>query len=52
VKFITKENLMNNTSNLCVSSYEQHFDGLPLHTELVKQYQVEDDDLKHLLLSP
>ncbi len=52
VKFITKEKLMNNTSNLCVSSYEQHFDGVPLHTELVKQYQVEDDDLKHLLLSP
>jgi hypothetical protein len=52
VKFITKEKLMNNTSNLCVSSYEQHFDGVPLHTELVNQYQVEDDDLKHLLLSP
>ena len=31
----------------CVSTYQEHYDGLPLHSELVKQYQVDDDDLKH-----
>lgn len=36
---------------LCVSAYEQYYDSAPLHEELVKQYQVDHDELKHLLLS-
>ena len=41
-----------NSAKLSVSSYEEYYDGVPLHPELVRQYQVADDDLKHLLLSP
>jgi hypothetical protein len=52
VKFIEKETLLESSSKLAVSSYEEYYDGVPMHPELVKQYQVEDCDLKHLLLSP
>jgi hypothetical protein len=50
-KRITKERLMGNSNRLCVSQYEEHF-GIQLHPLLIEQYQVVDDDLKHLLLSP
>jgi hypothetical protein len=34
------------------SAYQQYFDDVSLNEELVKQYQLDDDDLKLLLLSP
>ena len=51
VKFIEKNQLLINSSKLCMSAYEQYYHCVSLHKELVKQYQVDDDDLKHLLLS-
>ena len=35
-----------------MSAYEQYYEGISLHKEILKQYQVDEDDLKHLLLSP
>ncbi len=52
VEIIEKQQLLINSANLSVSSYKEYYDGFPLHLELVRQYQVDDDDLKHLLLSP
>jgi hypothetical protein len=52
VEMIEKQQLQINWSKLRVSSYEKYYDGVPLHPEFIKQYQVDDDDLKHLLLSP
>ena len=52
VEIIEKQQLLINSAKLSVSSYEEYYDGVPLHPELVRQYQVADDDLKHLLLSP
>ena len=52
VEIIEKQQLLINSAKLSVSSYEEYYDGVPLHPELVRQYQVDDDDLKHLLLSP
>ena len=52
VDIIEKQLLLINSSKLSVSSYEEYYDGVPLHPKLVRQYQVDDDDLKHLLLSP
>ena len=52
VKFIEKETLLESSSKLAVSTYEEYYDGVHMHRELVKQYQVDDCDLKHLLLSP
>jgi hypothetical protein len=49
VKFIDKSMLLNHSNPLCVSAYED-YDGVPLDAELVKHYQVLDDDLKNLLL--
>ena len=48
---VSKEQLLDNSDRLCILQYEDHF-GIQLHPLLVKQYQVGDDDLKHLLLSP
>jgi hypothetical protein len=52
VKFIEKETLLESPSKLAVLVYEEYYDGVPMHPELVKQYQVNDCGLKHLLLSP
>ena len=52
VEIIEKKQMLINSAKLRVSSYEEYYDGLPLHSELVKQDQVDDDDLKQLLLSP
>lgn len=51
VKKISKENLILNENCLSVAQYEEHF-SLSLKTELIKQYEVNDSDLKGLLLSP
>ena len=48
---VSKEQLLDNSDRLCISQNEDHF-GIQLHPLLVKQYQVDDNDLKHLLLSP
>ncbi len=37
---------------MSVSAYEEYCDQLPLHPEVMKQYQADDDELKYLLLSP
>ena len=52
VKFIDKLVLLNHSDQLIVSAYEEYSNELPLYPEVVKQYQVDDNDLKHLLLSP
>ncbi len=52
VKYVDKETLLQHSEKLCVSQYEEYYDGIPLNSELVRQYQVDDFDLKHLLLSP
>ncbi len=39
VKQLKKGQLLENSTRLCVSQYEQHF-GIQLHPELVQQYQV------------
>jgi len=52
VKFIKTKQLLINSLKLCVSACAQYYDGVLLHEKLVKQYQVDDNDLKHLLLSP
>ena len=52
VKYVDKETLPQHSEKLCVSRYEEYYDGIPLNSELVRQYQVDDFDLKHLLLSP
>ena len=52
IEFIETQQLLINSDKLSVSSYKEYYDGVPLHPELVRQYQVADDDLKHLLLSP
>ena len=52
VKYVNKETLLQHSEKLCVSQYEEYYDGIPLNSELVRQYQVDDFDLKHLLLSP
>ncbi len=52
VEIIEKQELLLNSFKLSVSSYEEYYDRVPLHPESVKQYQVDDDDLKRLLLSP
>lgn len=41
-----------NLANLCVASYKEYCDGIQLHEEVAKQYHLDDDDLKHLVLSP
>ena len=41
-----------NLANLCVSSFEEYCDGIQRHKEVMLQYQVDDDDLKHLFISP
>lgn len=41
VKFVEKNQLQNNSMKLCVSAYEQYYDGVSLHDELVKWYQVD-----------
>lgn len=51
VKRISKEQLTENADRLNVTQYEEHF-SISLKQELVVQYQVEDFDLKDLLLSP
>ena len=51
VKQISKEQLTENADRLSVTQYEEHF-SISLKQELVVQYQVEDFDLKDLLLSP
>jgi hypothetical protein len=51
-EFIDKLMLLNHSNQFCMSAYGKFYDGVPLDAELVKQYQVDDDDLKHLLLSP
>ena len=51
VKQISKEQLEDNAERLSVASYEEHYE-ISLKRDLVIQYQVEDDDLKDLLLSP
>lgn len=45
VRLIEKEQLLMNSSKFCVSAYEEYYDELPLHPGLVKQYQVDDDNL-------
>ena len=52
MKFIKTKQLLINSLKLCVSACAQYYDGVLLHEKLVKQYQVDDNDLKHLLLSP
>jgi hypothetical protein len=52
VKFIKKETLLESSSKFAVSAYEEYYDGVSMHPELVKQYQVDDCNLKHLLLLP
>ena len=52
VKFIDKLMLLNPSDQLCMLVYEEYYDGLPLHFELVKQYELDDDNLTHLQLSP
>lgn len=52
VKYIDKETLLKHSAQLCVSQYEEYDDVIHLNSELVCQYQVEDPDLNHLLLSP
>jgi hypothetical protein len=51
VKRISKQQLTENADRLNVSQYEEHF-SISLKQDLVVQYQVEDYDLKDLLLSP
>lgn len=45
MRLIEKEQLLMNSSKFCVSAYEEYYDELPLHPGLVKQYQVDDDNL-------
>jgi hypothetical protein len=52
VKYVKKDTLLHHSEKLTVSQYEEYYDGMPLNSELMHQYQVEDPDLKHLLLSP
>ena len=52
VKYVDKETLLQHSAQLCVSQYEEYNDGIPLNSDLVRQYQVDDFDRKHLLLSP
>ena len=51
VKQISKQQLTDNADRLSAAQYEEHF-SISLNQDLVVQYQVEDDDLKDLLLSP
>ena len=51
VKSISKEQLTASAERLSVASYEEHY-CISLKPSLVQQYQVDDDDLKDLLLSP
>ena len=51
IKLISKDLLIQNESRLSVLSYEEHF-CTSLKRELIQQYEVEDDELWGLLLSP
>lgn len=52
VKIVEKKQLSINYSKLSWSSNEEYYNGVPLHHELFKHYQIDVDNLKHLLLSP
>lgn len=47
---LEKKQLLGNALKLCMSAYEQCYDGVPFHEESAKQYQVDDNNLNHLLL--
>ena len=51
VKLIEKDLLEKNRDRLSVESYEEHF-CISLKRELVHQYELDDDELKGMLLSP
>ena len=45
VEIIEKQHLLINSAKLSLSSYEEYYDGVPLHPELVKQNQLDYGDL-------
>ena len=51
VKIISKEQILNNKSRISVESFESHY-VVELKEELKSQYQVSDEDLHGILLSP
>ena len=51
VKLIHKDMLIKNADRLSVESYEEYF-CISMKRELVRQYEVDDDDMKGILLSP
>jgi hypothetical protein len=51
IKWLGKEDILNNKHRLSVEAYEMHY-RIDLKDELVLQYQVQDCDLHGILLSP
>jgi hypothetical protein len=51
IKWLSKEDILNNKHRLSVESYEMHY-RIDLKDELVLQYQVQDCELHGILLSP
>ena len=51
VKIIEKLIILNCSDQLCTPANDKYYDGVPLHSGLVKLFQV-DEDLKHCLPSP
>ena len=51
VKYLTKEQILNNKDRISVEAFEQHY-VVELSEVLESQYRVEDEDLHGILLSP
>ena len=51
VKYLTKEQILINKDRISVESFESHY-VVQLNEELKSQYQVRDEDLHGILLSP
>ena len=51
VKYLTKEQILSNKSRISVESFESHY-VVELNEKVKGQYQVEEEDLHGILLSP
>jgi hypothetical protein len=50
--YVDKKDFLQSCDKLCVTAYREHFGYESLNDELIKQYQVRDEDLHGYLLSP
>jgi hypothetical protein len=50
--YIEKQALVEQSEKLSITTYRDHFGYQSLNEELIQQYQVQDEDLQGLLLSP